>query len=50
MGKPKATASIPHTGITHTTSSASTHDPSSRGCDWLWFLLALVAVAVIVLA
>ena len=50
MGKSKTTASVPHTGIKHTTSSARTHDNSSLGFDWFWLALALVAVAAILLA
>lgn len=50
MGKTKTTTNIPHTGITHTTSSARTHGHSSHGFDWFWLLLVLLAVAAIVLA
>jgi len=49
MGRTKTTANIPHAGIKHSTSSARTHDHSSRGLDWLWLLLVLLAVAAIVL-
>jgi hypothetical protein len=49
MGRTKMTASIPHAGVKHNTSSARTHDNSSLGLDWFWLLLALLAVAAIVL-
>ena len=47
MGKPKATESHSHTGIKHSTSSNRTHEHSSRGLDWFWLILALLAIAVI---
>ena len=50
MGKTKTTTGIPHTGINHSTSSVRTHNNSSLGFDWIWLLLALVAIAVISLA
>jgi len=50
MGKTKATDKTPHTGIKHNTSSARTHEHSSRGFDWFWLLLALLAVVTILLA
>ncbi len=50
MAKFKATVSHSHAGIKHNTSSNRTHEHSSRGLDWFWLLLALLAILAILIA
>ena len=47
MARTRTPVCIPRSGIKHNTNSARTHDATLRGFDWLWFLVALLAVAVI---
>ena len=53
MGKTKTAAnaahSTPHAGIKHNTCSSRSHESSTRGFDWFWLVLALLAVLMIFL-